>query len=68
MHLEKPSERILHEEDCLILHHLIILRGLSSLAIVTRYDVQQNLLILGNWLTLLGDKVLSFITQLLVHT
>ena len=68
VHLQQPGERILHKENRLILHHLVILSRLSSLAIVARDDVQQHLLILGYRLALLRDKVLSLVTKLLVHT
>lgn len=67
MLLEKSSERILHEKDGLVLHYLIILRGLSSLAIVACYDVQQYLLVLRDGLAVLRDEILCLVTKLLVH-
>ena len=67
VHLEKTRQRVLHEENSLILHHLVIVGVLPSLHIIALNDVQKYLLVLGHGLTLLGQKFLCFISELLIH-
>jgi hypothetical protein len=54
VHLQQPRERVLHEEDGLVLHHLIIIAALTSLTAVAVDYVEQHLLVLGHRLALLG--------------
>ena len=61
MDLKKSGERILHKEDGLVLHHLIVMRILPLLSTVAIDNVQKHLLVLRHWLALLGKELLGFI-------
>ena len=67
MHLEQLGKRILHKEDGLVLHQLVVVGVLGGLLAIAHNDVQKHLLILGHWLALLGDELLCLLAQLLVH-
>ena len=68
VHLEELGEGIFHEEDRLILHHLVILRGLRRLPTEAGNDMQQYLLVLRYRLALLCQEVLGFVAKLFVET
>ena len=68
MHREKSRERILHEQYGLVLHKVVVLGSLSRLAIVTRYNMQEDLLVLGDGLALLREELSGLDSELLVDT
>lgn len=40
MHLEQAREGVLHEQDGLVLHHLIVLSRLCGLPVIASNDVE----------------------------